>query len=185
MSDDLTLHCQKVAKDVLPCRKFCTTESFDDNVHFPSCIASYRPAVAAALEKELRDREVNIALLRGRLHTIGMAGEFGPTNGEVVARLRELEYTSDQARQYIQNAKDREHFINELRAELRAERERVLEAAEAEVKGLREALKGLLLSADCEWENRNMGHDWPVACKTAREALLRSHAIRALKGTGK
>ena len=65
-------------------------------------------------------RQTEIALLRGRLRTIGMAGEFGATNAEVVKRLAELENTQDQARQYMQHAQQREHRINELEAELLA-----------------------------------------------------------------
>lgn len=41
----------------------------------------------------------------------------------------------------------------------------------AEVKRLRTALRGLLLSADAAWEERREGHDWPEACKAARAAL--------------
>ena len=33
------------------------------------------------------------------------------------------------------------------------------------------ALRGLLLSADCAWEERNEGHDWAEACQKARAAL--------------
>lgn len=36
---------------------------------------------------------------------------------------------------------------------------------------LREVVKNLLLSADCEWENRNIGHDWADACAAARSEL--------------
>lgn len=36
---------------------------------------------------------------------------------------------------------------------------------------LEAALRGLLMSADCEWEERNEGHDWPTACVEARRVL--------------
>jgi hypothetical protein len=36
---------------------------------------------------------------------------------------------------------------------------------------LREVLKNMLKSADCMWEDRDMGHDWPEACQQARAAL--------------
>ena len=72
-------------------------------------------AAEAALAADRLDYETEIALLRGRLRTIGLAREFGVSNQEVAARLRELESMQDQARQYIQHAKEREHLINELR----------------------------------------------------------------------
>ena len=74
--------------------------------------------LADALAKQKLEHDVEIALLRARLRTIGLAGEFGPTNGEVVKRLAELENTNEQARQYIQNAQAREHRINELETAL-------------------------------------------------------------------
>lgn len=42
---------------------------------------------------------------------------------------------------------------------------------EVENKRLRQAIRDLLNSADCEWENRNEGHDWPVAVAAARAIL--------------
>ena len=36
-----------------------------------------------------------------------------------------------------------------------------------------EALRCVLLSMDCEWENRNMGHDWAECCEQIRSALSR------------
>lgn len=36
----------------------------------------------------------------------------------------------------------------------------------------REIIRGLLLSADCEWENQKLGHDWAEACQAAREFML-------------
>jgi hypothetical protein len=44
--------------------------------------------------------------------------------------------------------------------------------ARAEGGRLREALRGLLLSADCAWEERHGGHDWPEAVAAARAALV-------------
>lgn len=46
-----------------------------------------------------------------------------------------------------------------------------LSEAHAREAGLREALKGMLLSADCRWEELREGHDWPEACEKARKAL--------------
>jgi hypothetical protein len=46
-----------------------------------------------------------------------------------------------------------------------------LAKAEATVWRLTEALRGLLLSADCSWEEQGGGHDWPEACEEARAAL--------------
>lgn len=74
---------------------------------------------------------VEHALIVARLKTIGMAGEFGG-NTAVVARIRELEYTDHQAREYIQNAQSREHLINELESEaaqLRESLRRIMELA--------------------------------------------------------
>lgn len=40
------------------------------------------------------------------------------------------------------------------------------------VERAREALSGLLKSADASWENGDTnGHDWPAACHFARQAL--------------
>ena len=39
------------------------------------------------------------------------------------------------------------------------------------IRKLEAALHGLLLSADCTWEERGEGHDWPEACQVARKAL--------------
>lgn len=39
------------------------------------------------------------------------------------------------------------------------------------VKQLEGALRNMLKSQDCEWENKNMGHDWREACNDARTAL--------------
>ena len=36
---------------------------------------------------------------------------------------------------------------------------------------LRNALLRLMSSADCRWEERNLGHDWRDAMEHAREAL--------------
>ena len=44
--------------------------------------------------------------------------------------------------------------------------------AEAEVKRLRGLIAEGLMSADCEWENRNEGHDWADWCKAARVAIV-------------
>lgn len=39
------------------------------------------------------------------------------------------------------------------------------------VSKLEQALRDMLASADCEWENRKQGHDWAEACQQARVAL--------------
>lgn len=65
--------------------------------------------------------QVEMTLLRGRLNTIHLAGTFGETNQRVVKRIQQLEWTDDQARQYIQHAQEREHRINELEARLAAQ----------------------------------------------------------------
>lgn len=46
-----------------------------------------------------------------------------------------------------------------------------LAAITAERDRLREAVSGLLRSADCSWYERNDGHDWRDAVDTARAAL--------------
>jgi predicted nucleic acid-binding Zn-ribbon protein len=50
--------------------------------------------------------------------------------------------------------------LMEHEAELVAENER-----------LKKAIKQLLLSADCSWEEKEEGHDWALACSQARQAL--------------
>jgi hypothetical protein len=47
-----------------------------------------------------------------------------------------------------------------------------LDAARTEGERLRAVLRGLLLSADCAWEERHGGHDWPEAVAAARAALV-------------
>jgi len=51
----------------------------------------------------------------------------------------------------------------------------LLEAEVRRVRGerdtLRRALLDLMASSDCEWENRNLGHDWRDAMEHAREVL--------------
>jgi hypothetical protein len=63
-------------------------------------------------------------------------------------------------------------------ARLIAEGQREIAEARAEVERLRSrlatvegALRDLLLSADCTWEERRLGHDWADACEAARAAL--------------
>lgn len=51
--------------------------------------------------------------------------------------------------------------------QLTRERDKAL----AEVKRLQAVVGRLLLSADCAWEERNKGHDWPEAVADARAAL--------------
>ena len=43
--------------------------------------------------------------------------------------------------------------------------------AEAERDKLRKILGQMLVSADAAWEENNEGHDWALACETARAAL--------------
>lgn len=42
---------------------------------------------------------------------------------------------------------------------------------EANNQRLRQTIINLLASADCAWEERNEGHDWPGACRRARRVL--------------
>jgi hypothetical protein len=39
---------------------------------------------------------------------------------------------------------------------------------------LLDALRGMLLSQDCSWENLNLGHDWREACEHARAAIRKA-----------
>ena len=36
---------------------------------------------------------------------------------------------------------------------------------------LLDALKNMLMSQDCEWENKDQGHDWAEACEYARKVI--------------
>lgn len=36
---------------------------------------------------------------------------------------------------------------------------------------LLEALENMLMSQDCEWENKDQGHDWAEACRYARKII--------------
>lgn len=63
-----------------------------------------------------------------------------------------------------------------LKAEVKALRVwerhyKVIKRTVAERDALREALEGLLLSADASWEGDRQGHDWHEACVRARAAL--------------
>ena len=42
---------------------------------------------------------------------------------------------------------------------------------------VRQAAMGMLLSADAEWEEKDMGHDWGSACDAFRAALRRYAAL--------
>jgi hypothetical protein len=60
MSDDLTLRCQKVAEGALPCS---CEDQWEHERYASKCPNHRRPAVAAALEKELRaERERVLAV---------------------------------------------------------------------------------------------------------------------------
>lgn len=39
------------------------------------------------------------------------------------------------------------------------------------VRDLENAIRNLLMSADCSWEERDEGHEWPEACQNARNVL--------------
>lgn len=41
----------------------------------------------------------------------------------------------------------------------------------AQNKLMLKALTHVILSQDCEWENKNMGHDWREAMREVREAI--------------
>ncbi len=80
---------------------------------------------------------------------------LGLFNGQVVAATRP--HTIVLVAQAIRDAV----------AEEKAEVERLLEANSELVL----ALRGLIMSADAMWEDKNLGHDWPEACAAARMAL--------------
>ena len=64
--------------------------------------------------------------------------------------------------------------IERLRLELLQDTEKVKAFADqknALIEQMREALRLALQSADAEWENQDLGHDWPEACKSMRAAL--------------
>ena len=48
--------------------------------------------------------------------------------------------------------------------------------AEAQRDRLVEACHGMLLSMDCEWENKNLGHDFADACRKVRTGLAKTKA---------
>ncbi len=60
--------------------------------------------------------------------------------------------------------------VDQVVAEVERLRERAT-AAEAREARLKQALRDLLMSADCTWEERREGHDWAEACEAARAAL--------------
>ena len=39
-------------------------------------------------------------------------------------------------------------------------------------------LRDLLMSADCEWENKRQGHDWAEACESTRKLLAAYNAMK-------
>lgn len=45
------------------------------------------------------------------------------------------------------------------------------ERLQKRVAELETAVRDLLISADATWEDHNIGHDWPEACKRARRLL--------------
>lgn len=48
---------------------------------------------------------------------------------------------------------------------------RMEEHHEEQMRSARQIIRDLLQSADCEWENKNQGHDWAQACVAARQYL--------------
>jgi hypothetical protein len=92
---------------------------------------------------------------------------------------------------YIRECEGGEALLHEAHAlewvrqdDLREE----VEEARAEVERLRSrlatvegALRDLLLSADCTWEERRLGHDWAEACEAARAALSPATAAEEQK----
>jgi hypothetical protein len=110
----------------------------------------------SAVKPPTVDYEIEIALLRGRLHTIHLAYTFGEGNYEVAKRLAELENTSDQARQYVQNAQTREHRIAELETTLAVKPPSVV--SDQQVKELL-AFAWTLFNKPL-WEARQQMHDY-------------------------
>ena len=75
---------------------------------------------------------------------------------------------------------DKEMLLNEIKLQRgmvrnesvgRYESRQQRNAFEHENAELRLALRSMLKSQDCEWENKNMGHDWADVCKEARRVL--------------
>lgn len=87
------------------------------------------------------------------------------------ARVRELEAVGRD------EAADRARLARELadaKADLLAEKDDRL-SAEARERALREAGRGMVLAADCSWEQGG-GHDWHEACEQMRAALRTGQA---------
>jgi len=84
-------------------------------------------------------------------------------NTQLHEQLAEPLIINHQANAAIEQAKQEIALLRRVNAEvemLRQENERY-----------RQVIKDLLMSADCTWEERNEGHDWPEACDQARKAL--------------
>lgn len=94
------------------------TQSLVDLV-VPFVIEKESAARRVGYAEHVEESKVEMELLRARLRTIGIAGEFGE-NTRIVRRIAELEYTEHQATQYIKHAQEREQEINKLRDAVKA-----------------------------------------------------------------
>ena len=110
--------------------------------------AAYAAGQAASGAQQAAS-EMEITLLRSRLRTIHLAGTHGMSNREVADRVAELENISDQSRQYIQNAQQREHRIHELEDALAAPATARLSVTAAQMKVF---LYGRFTPHEHDWE---------------------------------
>lgn len=82
---------------------------------------------------------------------------------EEYRQAKMMEEQERREQEEIQRAMEEEMVFEQLLGEYRQLRKDYKESLEA--------LRIMLISQDCEWENRNMGHDWAEACQNARRVI--------------
>jgi len=113
------------------------------------------------LEDKVERQQSEISQLRCELHEAG----------RVIASLQEGLEKAWAGNQRKDAGIEKLQELLEYRANYAGGLRIRLKRKDAEIERLRDALEGLLLSADCAWEARDEGHDWAESCRTARAVL--------------
>ena len=127
------------------------------------------------LETELAEARAEIERLaleiENKQYTITCASE----------EHQQLKESLAEARAEIERLRSRNKILDtaiaemtEEQAALCAEEQSITELVATKnklIEQMREALTEALQSADSEWENKNLGHDWKYACEQMRAAL--------------
>jgi hypothetical protein len=106
--------------------------------------------------KPADDERIGLTGCDADLQFVRLANAYNELKAERDRLLFEIGLAQEEAATFIGHCHDKTGQIKDLTVK----RDR-----------LREVLKNMLKSADCMWEDRDMGHDWPEACQQARAEL--------------